>query len=127
MRFLNGTRRKCIELDAPLCDVCHSHQTGDFLDRKWRNEDLIDELKNSVKRQKMYDAQVRMKEQAVAFCIDTWNQIESVKEEISVGCLVCWFLNECDFQLPCVGRMSDVEGLFRHTHNGGNTNEVCEL
>ena len=87
--FLNGMGRTCMDLNTPLCDVCHSHHTGDFSSRKRRYEDLVEELKTKVKQQRTFDSHARMKEQEVAFRIEMWDRIEAAKREIGCGCPVC--------------------------------------
>jgi superfamily II DNA helicase RecQ len=117
--FLNGTGRTCMDLDTPLCDVCHSHQTGDFSSRKRRTEDLIQELRNQVKRQRTFDSQARMKEQEVAFRIEMWDRIEIVKKEIGSGCPVCWFLTEEDYNLHSLGGCRVWQSCFGGLTMGG--------
>ena len=117
--FLNGTGRTCMDLDTPLCDVCHSHQTGDFSSKKRRQEDLIEELKNQVKRQRKFDEHARMKEQKFAFRIEMWDRIEAVKKEIGSGCPVCWFLMEEDYSLHSLAGCRVWQGCFGGLTMGG--------
>jgi hypothetical protein len=116
---LNGTGSTCVDLDTPLCDVCYSHETGDFSSRKRRHEDLIEELKNQVKRQRKYDSHARMKEQEVAFRIEMWERIEAVKKEIGGGCPVCWFLMEVDFNSHSLAGCCVWRGCFGGLTMGG--------
>jgi hypothetical protein len=90
-------------MNTPLCDVCDQQKAGTFLRFKRRNEELVEELKASAKRQRTYDAQVQMKEQSVRSRILQWEWIEEVVKRIGVGCPVCWFLRDVDFDRHGLG------------------------
>jgi Helicase conserved C-terminal domain len=117
--FLSGTGRACSELGTPSCDVCHHRRTGSFSGLKRRKEELIAELKNSVKRRKTYDGQARLKEQEVGYRIEMWERFEYVKKEIRAGCPVCWFLADGDFKLHSLRECGMWRGCFGWLTMGG--------
>jgi len=143
--YLNGRGRTCVEMDTPLCDVCDQQKAGTFLRLKRRNEELVEELKVSAKRQRTYDSQALMKEQCVRDRILQWEWIEEVLKRIGEGCPVCWFLkdddfnrhifSECDVWRDCFGRMTmggirreyiDYRGLKTSCWSCGLPGDKCD-
>jgi superfamily II DNA helicase RecQ len=97
-KYLNGRGRSCMDLITPECDVCEwrrKEQLQPVL--KKRHGEVLEESRNMSKRLRQYDLQVRMKQDSVRERIGMWERIDSIYEEIGVGCGLCWFAREVEF------------------------------
>ena len=96
-RYLNGEElvKTCSMAESLLCDICQGRI--DYRELKRKQDSAMLERVREVKKRRIYDQQVHMKEELIRKTAQIWERIEQVLNEIGMGCPLCWFLKIVDF------------------------------